>query len=187
MPRLLSEAGATAAKERLAFALLLTMRGMPEIYSGDEIAMEGGADPENRREFPGGFSGPAPSAFVASTRTPEQAAMFDWVKRLLAVRAGNTALSTGEEQVVAASADTMAIVRGETLREGCGAGVGERVLVLVNKGVKPATMEIAGAKTAMEGCQVGETLLGEARGVTQTDGRFVARIEAESVLVVRLR
>ena len=35
--------------------LLTTMRGMPQIYSGDEIAMHGGDDPDDRRDFPGGF------------------------------------------------------------------------------------------------------------------------------------
>ena len=33
------------------------MRGMPQVYSGDEIAMQGGPDPDNRRNFPGGFGG----------------------------------------------------------------------------------------------------------------------------------
>jgi hypothetical protein len=35
-----------------AFSLLLTLRGVPQIYSGDEIALPGRADPDNRRDFP---------------------------------------------------------------------------------------------------------------------------------------
>jgi len=41
----LGEQGATAGKMKLAFAVLLTIRGTPLIYSGDEIAMTGGDDP----------------------------------------------------------------------------------------------------------------------------------------------
>ena len=56
-PRFVSEKGSSPAKLKAAFWLLLTLRGIPQIYSGDEIAMPGGADPDNRRDFPGGFPG----------------------------------------------------------------------------------------------------------------------------------
>ena len=58
-----------------AYALLLTMRGTPQIYSGDEIAMQGGDDPDNRRDFPA-------AAFEKAQRTPEQAGLFDWIAQL---------------------------------------------------------------------------------------------------------
>jgi neopullulanase len=31
------------------------MHGMPQVCSGDEIAMQGGEDRDNRPNFPGGF------------------------------------------------------------------------------------------------------------------------------------
>jgi glycosidase len=58
--------GASAAKLKLGFAILLTMRAMPQIYSGGEIAMTGGEDPDNRHDFPGGFPGDTHNAFTAS-------------------------------------------------------------------------------------------------------------------------
>ena len=54
-PRFAGAAGATIEKLKLAFGLALTVRGIPEIYYGDEIGMKGGADPDNRRDFPGGW------------------------------------------------------------------------------------------------------------------------------------
>ena len=42
------------------------------IYYGDEIAMPGGNDPDNRRDFPGGWKGDAKNAFTAEGRSPEQ-------------------------------------------------------------------------------------------------------------------
>ena len=66
--RFLSEAGATPGKLKLAFGILATMRGMPQIYSGDEIAMMGGEDPDNRRDFPGGFGGDAQAHQEADRR-----------------------------------------------------------------------------------------------------------------------
>ena len=77
--RFLSEEGSSTAKLKAAFSLLLTLRGIPQIYSGDEIAMSGGEDPDNRRDFPGGWPvGPLDStrnAFV--NPTPQQAEMHD--------------------------------------------------------------------------------------------------------------
>jgi glycosidase len=58
-----------------AFTFLLTSRGIPSIYFGDEIAMEGGEDPDNRRDFPD------PAA-----RTPAQSEMFRHVRTLLHMR-----------------------------------------------------------------------------------------------------
>ncbi len=49
--RFLDAPTATSQKLQLAFTLLATLRGMPQIYSGDEIAMRGGEDPDNRRDF----------------------------------------------------------------------------------------------------------------------------------------
>ncbi len=82
--RFLGEQGATPDELQMAFAVLLTMRGMPQIYSGDEIAMKGGDDPDNRRDFPGGFPGDAQSAFTGPT--VEQAGMEEWVRDLLKLR-----------------------------------------------------------------------------------------------------
>ncbi len=73
------------------------MRGMPQIYSGDEIAMRGGEDPDNRRDFPGGFSsGPGNSSLKVfpKTCTQEQQQTFATVKALLIFRRSNPALLT---------------------------------------------------------------------------------------------
>jgi glycosidase len=54
--RFMTEAGGSAAKLKMSLGLMLTMRGMPQIYRGDEIGMPGGPDPDDRRDFPGGFA-----------------------------------------------------------------------------------------------------------------------------------
>jgi len=52
MMRFLTVVNGNKAYLRLAAAILLTYPGVPTIYYGDEIGMEGGADPDNRRTFP---------------------------------------------------------------------------------------------------------------------------------------
>ncbi len=78
-----------------AFQFLLTSRGTPLIYYGDEIGLRGGEDPDNRRDFPGGWPGDARNAFEASGRTPEEQDLFKHVRTLLRLRAQNRALRHG--------------------------------------------------------------------------------------------
>ncbi len=95
--RFVSEKGSNPAKLKAASSLLLTLRGIPQIYSGDEIAMPGGDDPDNRRDFPGGFPGDPRNAFAASGRTAEQQDVFAYVQSLLMVRKSHAALRTGKQ------------------------------------------------------------------------------------------
>ena len=50
-PRLLTELGGDVHRMKLAVTLLFTRPGVPCIYYGDEIGLQGGADPDNRRCF----------------------------------------------------------------------------------------------------------------------------------------
>ena len=95
--RFVSEEGSNPAKLKAALSLLLTLRGIPQVYSGDEIALPGGNDPDNRRDFPGGFPGDPHNAFTASGRTAEQQDVFAHVQSLLALRQSHPALRTGKQ------------------------------------------------------------------------------------------
>ncbi|ADV64655.1 alpha-amylase family glycosyl hydrolase [Desulfurococcus mucosus] len=48
-PRVMTYAGGDTGKVKLLFTLLFTLPGSPAIYYGDEVGMEGGGDPDNRR------------------------------------------------------------------------------------------------------------------------------------------
>jgi glycosidase len=87
--------GSSAAKLKLAFALTLTLRGIPELYYGDEIGMPGAGDPDNRRDFPGGWREDAQNAFTEQGRTREQQEVFAYVKELLRLRREHAALRGG--------------------------------------------------------------------------------------------
>ncbi len=72
MPRFMNEPGATVEGLKLAQTLIMTSRGTPLLYYGDELAMRGGGDPDNRRDFPGGFPGDPRNAFTNAGRTVEE-------------------------------------------------------------------------------------------------------------------
>ncbi len=94
--RVASDAGATIAKAKLAFSIVLTMRGTPQLYYGDEIGMTGGDDPDNRHDFPGGFPGDPRDAFLESGRTPDEQLIFAHIQTLLRLRKEHPALREGE-------------------------------------------------------------------------------------------
>lgn len=95
--RFASVNGSNSEKLKAAFSLLLTLRGIPQIYSGDEIAMPGGADPDNRHDFPGGFPGDPRNAFTASGRSPDEQEVFAYAQSLLKLRQVHPALRTGKQ------------------------------------------------------------------------------------------
>ncbi len=50
--RILNRLGGSKRKVKLAFAFLYLLTGLPTIYYGDEVGLEGGRDPDDRRCFP---------------------------------------------------------------------------------------------------------------------------------------
>jgi len=154
--RFLTEAGGSFDNLRLALGLLLTLRGTPQLYSGDEIAMAGGEDPDNRHDFPGGFPGDTRSAFTSSGRTAPEQSTFAWTQGLLQLRAEHPALASGLEQHLAVDADSFAFLRA-TSAKGCDAtpdaiSASDRLLVLVNRSAQPKSFELDPASTALAHC-----------------------------------
>jgi glycosidase len=113
--RFMNETGATPAGLKLAFTFLLTTRGTPLIYYGDEIGLPGGGDPDNRRDFPGGWPGDSVNAFDASGRTPEQQEIFSHVQKLLQLRAARPGLRGARTRNLHVREQSWVYRRGETL------------------------------------------------------------------------
>ena len=80
--RFMSEHGATIAGLKLANAFVLTTRGVPQLYYGDELAMTGPDEPTTRGDFPGGFPGDPRKAFSREGRTAEQEEVFEFIRQL---------------------------------------------------------------------------------------------------------
>jgi glycosidase len=149
--RFLSEDGSNTAKLKAAMALLLTLRGIPQIYSGDEIAMPGGNDPDNRRDFPGGFPGDQHDAFIAGGRTTEQQDVFAYVQSLLTLRENHPALRTGKQWHIGWDANYYAFLRES--RE-------EKLLVVYNNAAKTVALDILLENTPLETAHELQTVFG---------------------------
>jgi len=128
------------------------LRGTPQIYSGDELGMAGGKDPDNRHDFPGGFAGDAHDAFTRAGRTANEQEVFAWTSGLLALRESHPAFQTGLEQNLFADEDGFAFVRAPNAA-GCSADHStERFLVIANKAQQSRQIQLTAEGTALEGC-----------------------------------
>ncbi len=153
VPRFAAETGSSAQQLKLAFSVLLTMRGIPQLYAGDEIAMPGGGDPDNRRDFPGGFPGDARDAFLPAGRTAEQQDVFAHVQTLLKLRRDHVALRRGALAHIASDHDTYAFAR---LSEE------ERILVVANNAATERPVTLSFADTPLAGVSRLTPLMGGA-------------------------
>lgn len=167
---------------QLAFTMLTTMRGMPLIYSGDEIAMHGGDDPDNRRDFPGGFGALQNNAFAAQGRTPEQQQAFVSLQTLLALRRSHPALQFGTEQILHVDQDVLVYVRSLQT----GPSTMQHILVAVNKGVEAARVTIELGGTAVESAARSNILLGNPDAVSMSNGAISLHIAPKAAVIGEL-
>lgn len=98
MDRFLSTVNSNIQKFKSGFAWLLTTRGIPQMYYGDEIMMKNFSRPDGlvREDFPGGWSGDTTNKFVSAGRSKAENKMFHYIRTLAHYRQNSTALQTGK-------------------------------------------------------------------------------------------
>jgi neopullulanase len=176
VPRFASSAGSSLAKLKLAFGLVLTLRGIPEIYYGDEIGMPGGGDPDNRRDFPGGWPGDPKNAFTMEGRTADQQELFTYVQTLLRLRREHPALQGGKLWHLASDEASYVFLR-ETDEE--------RVLITLNNSDKRQEMRIPLGDTPAQGAGGFTLLLGDAKAEAfGSEARLALPAQSISIFLV---
>jgi glycosidase len=149
-----SGGGDSAAKLKLAFGLNLTLRGIPQLYYGDEIGMSGGGDPDNRHDFPGGWREDPKNAFTESGRTREQQEIFSFVQNLLRVRREHPAMSEGRQWDLLSDDSGIVFLRESDE---------EKVLVAFNLSKSARELRVPVSETPAAGALGSEKLLGDGR------------------------
>lgn len=82
-----------------AHVFLLTIPGMPQLYYGEELLMNGtknGSDGNIRKDVPGGWPGDAVNQFEESGRSAIQNEAWDYLQTLLKWRKGNDVIAKGK-------------------------------------------------------------------------------------------
>jgi neopullulanase len=99
MARFYSTVGENVDKYKTALTWLLTSRGVPQIYYGDELATTGTTSPNDgyvRLDFAGGWPTDTINKFNISGRTVNDQAIFTHIYKLANYRRASPALTTGK-------------------------------------------------------------------------------------------
>ncbi len=86
-------------KYKAALAWLLTCRGIPELYYGDEIGMQGFTSPNDghvRLDFPGGWPNDPVNKFEAAGRTAREDSIWNYIATLANFRKRSSAITSGK-------------------------------------------------------------------------------------------
>ena len=134
-PRHRTRHGGSEDRARVAAAVLLTLRGTPFLYAGEELGLDDGSVPEEARVDPGGRDGcrapipwdstpghgwpgepwlpwpPEPAARNAATLTDDEGSILHLYRRLLACRRRSAALRSGTWELLDAPGGVLAYER----------------------------------------------------------------------------
>ena len=144
-------------------AFVLSVRGIPQLYYGEEIGMEGKEDPDNRRDFP-------VAAFKAEGRNAKEQQMFDWTRAWIRLRREHLAMRSGK--LIDLFADDDAYVFARELGS-------EMVIVAFNRdrNVKRVTLPVKGKRL--------EPIIGDVKAQV-VNGEAELNLPAQSATALRV-
>lgn len=158
-PRHRTRYGGGEDRARVAATVLLTLRGTPFLYAGEELGMVDAVVPDERRVDPGGRDGCrapipwdesprhgwaaepwlpwAPDMGSASALAEDEGSIVHLYRRLLAARRASPALHAGSWELLDAPAGVLAYERRAAVSSGAGEAGGDLRQVWANFGVDP--------------------------------------------------
>ena len=176
--RFMSEEGASITGLKLAHTFLLTTRGIPQLYYGDEIAMTGADEPTTRQDFPGGFPGDRRNAFTEAGRTEEEQNLFEHIRKLTRMRAELEPLRRGSLVNLFVAPQQYAYAR--TTKSAS-------VIIVINNDTKPATLEFDVTRAGIRKDATLSVHLGTASRGQVRDGTLKVTLPARSATILSER
>jgi len=171
--RFMSLEGATLAGAMLHVAFTLAVRGTPQLYYGEEIAMEGGDDPDNRRDFPGGFPHDTRNAFQSAGRSKDEQRMWEWTRDWIRLRREHAAIRHGRLIDLFYDDDAYAFARQDEK---------ETVIIVINRAATERKITIPAAAIGIkDGVQLAP-LYGAKNGVRVAKGEAAFVVPAKTAV-----
>ncbi|MBL0745611.1 alpha-amylase family glycosyl hydrolase [Chryseolinea lacunae] len=99
MTRFYTQVGEDLDKYKIGLGWLLTGRGIPQLYYGDEVLMKGATHPADgwvRLDFPGGWKGDKKNAFTGENLSAIEKQTQEFLKTLANFRKHSSAIRTGK-------------------------------------------------------------------------------------------
>jgi glycosidase len=120
--RFLTMAGNREEKLKLAALFQMTYLGIPQIYYGDEVGLEGGRDPDNRRPFPWDWE-----------KDKKRRSIHDYYRKIIHLRHQYPALGSGNFRTLLARDRVYAFFRSDERN---------RIIVVLNSGRDSASLTL---------------------------------------------
>jgi len=153
--RIMSTLDGDIQKFKLMMTFLMTTRGIPQIYSGIEILMEGkksDGDGKMRIDFPGGWDGDERNAFTKVGRTEKENEAFNFLKKLMNWRKNNTVIHTGKLTHYIPENDVYVYFRSND---------NKTVMVVINSGDISQDISLNRFSESLKNFSIGEDILSE--------------------------
>lgn len=99
MDRIATTLGEDIKKQKMAATFLLTVRGVPQLYYGNELGTPGvehKGHGQMRNDFSGGWPDDSKNAFTSEGRSPDENELWNHFRTLLHYRKNTTALQNGK-------------------------------------------------------------------------------------------
>jgi glycosidase len=99
IPRFWSVVNEDIKKMKVGMAWLMTCRGIPQLYYGNEVLMPGLTSPNDghvRKDFPGGWKNDTKNAFTGQGLTEQERSFQEYTKGLALFRKSSSALKHGK-------------------------------------------------------------------------------------------
>jgi glycosidase len=176
--RFMSLDGATLEGAMMHVAFTLSVRGVPQLYYGEEIAMEGKDDPDNRGDFPGGFPGDARNAFKPEGRKPGEQKMYEWTRSWIRLRAEHSAIRDGRLIDLFYDDDSYVFARQDR---------SETVIIAINRADKEKKVTVpASAIGLRDGAEL-TNLIGPSTATRIANGRATLSIPPRTAVAYKFR
>jgi glycosidase len=162
---------------QMGLSVIATTRGIPQIYYGSEIGMQGnkdkGGDADIRRDFPGGWANDANNAFSEMGRTAQQKQYFDFTKKILNWRKNKIVIHSGQLKHFVPENNVYVYFRYNEK---------ETVMVVINNNLEEQTIDLNRFSNVLKGSKSAKDVL--------TDEVFpldkLLTIKGKSVLVLEV-
>lgn len=182
VPRYRTQVGGDAAAVRMALAVLLTTRGIPQVYYGTELAFENDGDEAlghgvRRQTMPGGWPDDDRSVFEAADRTPEEALTVEHFRALAQWRKTAEVVHDGRLTQFVPRNGTYVYFRWEDEPNG------DAVMVVVNRNDEPYDLGLDRFSERLQGVTSGRDVVSGERYIL--DGEKVT-LPARTTLVLEL-
>ena len=122
---------------KMMITLIATVRGIPQVYYGDELGMVGNKDVKGdgdvRRDFPGGWKGDPRNAFTAEGRTAEQNEFFEFSKQVFNWRKSKSVIHTGKTMQFVPENNVYVYFRYDT---------DDQVMIVINNNPEAQTLDL---------------------------------------------